>query len=138
MPVLVILIIFSLAFYIFYKTKYFRTQLPAEKRWISSKSSIALGSFVGLFGLNQLFLYQTTVTYIIAGLFIILGAINIWGGVKAYKYFLPLAAKEVQECISKNKKERGPLFFALISAILFSADQYADTSSLLFQQDFLH
>ena len=97
MPVLVILIIFSLAFYIFYKTKYFRTQLPAEKRWISSKSSIALGSFIGLFGLNQLFLYQTTVTYIIAGLFIILGAINILGGVKAYKYFLPLAAKEVQE-----------------------------------------
>jgi YtpI-like protein len=97
MPVLVILITFSLAFYIFLKAKYFRTQLPAEKRWISSKSSIALGSFISLFGLNQLFLYQTTVTYIIAGIFIILGAINIWGGVKAYKYFLPLAAKEVQD-----------------------------------------
>lgn len=97
MPVLVILIIFSLAFYIFYKTKYFRTKLPAEKRWISSKSSIALGSFISLFGINQLFLYQTTVTYIIAGLFIVLGAINIWSGVKAYKYFLPIAAKEVQD-----------------------------------------
>jgi uncharacterized membrane protein HdeD (DUF308 family) len=97
MPVLVILIIFSLAFYIFYKAKYFRTKLPAEKRWISAKSSMALGSFVSLFGLNQLFLYQTTLTYIIAGIFIVLGVINIWGGLKAYKYFLPLAAKEVQE-----------------------------------------
>ncbi|WP_428909372.1 YtpI family protein [Niallia sp. Krafla_26] len=97
MPFLVILIVFSFAFYLFYKTKYVRTKLPAEKRWISAKSNIALGSFVGLFGINQLFLYQTTITYIIAGIFIILGGINVWGGFKAYKYFLPLAAKEVQE-----------------------------------------
>ena len=36
MPILVVLIIFSLAFYIFYKAKYFRTKLPAEKKWISA------------------------------------------------------------------------------------------------------
>lgn len=97
MPVLVIIIIFSLAFYLYYKTKYFRTKLPAEKKWISAKSSIALGTFITFFGINQLFLYQTTVTYIVAAVFIILGVINIVGGIKAYKYFLPLAAKEVQE-----------------------------------------
>lgn len=97
MPILVVLIIFSLVFYIFYKAKYFRTKLPAEKKWISAKSSIALGSFVALFGINQLFLFQSTVTYIVAAVFIILGLINILGGVKAYKYFLPIAAREVQE-----------------------------------------
>jgi|SRR3954451_18283792 hypothetical protein len=97
MPILIVLIIFSLAFYIFYKVKYFRTKLPAEKKWISAKSSIALGSFVALFGLNQLFLFQSTVTYIVALVFIILGGVNISGGIKAYKYFLPLAVKEVQE-----------------------------------------
>ncbi|WP_338470492.1 YtpI family protein [Niallia sp. XMNu-256] len=97
MPIFVILIVFSLVFYLFYKTKYFRSKLPAEKRWLSAKSSIALGSFVGLFGINQLFLYQTTVTYIIAGIFIVLGAINVRAGIKAYKYFLPLAAEEVRE-----------------------------------------
>lgn len=97
MPFLVILIVFSLAFYIFYKAKYIRCKLPAEKRWISAKSSMALGSFVGFFGINQLFLYQTTITYIIAGIFIVLGGINVWAGMKAYKYFLPLAAKEIQE-----------------------------------------
>ena len=43
MPLLVIFIIISLAFYIFYKTKYFRSKLPIEKKWISSKSSISLG-----------------------------------------------------------------------------------------------
>jgi hypothetical protein len=97
MPILVVLIIFALVFYIFYKAKYFRTKLPAEKKWISAKSSIALGSFVALFGLNQLFLFQSVVTYIVAAIFIILGLINILGGIKAYKYFLPIAAKEVQE-----------------------------------------
>src|SRR3954453_6303806 len=97
MPILVVLIIFALVFYIFYKAKYFRTKLPAEKKWISAKSSIALGSFVTLFGLNQLFLFQSVVTYIVAAIFIILGLINILGGIKAYKYFLPIAAKEVQE-----------------------------------------
>jgi hypothetical protein len=97
MPILVILIVFSLSFYIYYKAKYFRTKLPAEKKWISAKSSIALGSFVALFGVNQLFLFHTTITFIVAGIFIILGAVNIIGGIKAYKYFLPLVRKELQE-----------------------------------------
>ncbi|MBB6445699.1 YtpI family protein [Bacillus benzoevorans] len=99
MPVFVILIVFSLSFYIYFKAKYFRTKLPAEKKWISAKSSIALGSFIAMFGVNQLFLFHTTVTYIVAGIFIVLGAINIMGGIKAYKYFLPLVKKELQETI---------------------------------------
>ncbi len=97
MPILVLFIIFSFSFYIYFKTKYFRTKLPAAKKWISAKSSMALGLFVALFGVNQLFLFQTTVTYIVAGVFILLGVINVIGGIKAYKYFLPLAKKELQE-----------------------------------------
>lgn len=97
MPILVMLIVISLAFYLFYKTKYFRTKMSAEKKWISAKGSIALGSFIALFGINQLFLFQTTVTYIVAAVFIILGIINVLGGIKAYKYFLPLAIQELQE-----------------------------------------
>lgn len=97
MPILVILIVFSFSFYIYFKAKYFRTKLPAEKKWISAKSSMALGSFVALFGVNQLFLFQSMVTYIVAGIFILLGIINVIGGIKAYKYFLPLAKKELQE-----------------------------------------
>lgn len=97
MPIFVILIVFSLVFYTFYKAKYFRCKHPAEKRWISAKSRIALGSFVGLFGVNQLFLYQSMVTYIVAGVFILLGGMSVWAGIKEYQYFLPLAAKEVQE-----------------------------------------
>lgn len=96
MPIFVILIMFSFAFYLYLKVKYVRTKAPAEKKWISSKASMALGAFISLFGINQLFLFHTIVTYIVATIFIILGVINIWGGYKAYKYFLPLAAEEAE------------------------------------------
>ncbi|MDZ5472499.1 YtpI family protein [Bacillus sp. 31A1R] len=101
MPIFAILIIFALAFYVFYKIKYFRTKRPAEKKWLASKSSIALGVFVFLFGVNQLFINQSTTTYIVSAIFIILGAINILGGRKAYKHYLPIA---IQEAESLNKK----------------------------------
>lgn len=97
MPIFVLLIVLSFVFYIFYKIKYVRSKRPAERKWLSAKSSIALGLFVGLFGLNQVFLFQTTITYIVAAIFIIIGSMSIWSGVKAYKYYLPLAAKEAKE-----------------------------------------
>ncbi|MEW8971117.1 YtpI family protein [Mesobacillus sp. LC4] len=97
MPILVFLIVLSFVFYIFYKIKYVRSKRPAERSWLSAKSSIALGLFVGLFGINQLFLFQTTVTYIVSAIFIIMGSMSVWAGIKAYKFYLPHAAKEAQE-----------------------------------------
>lgn len=97
MPILVILFMFSLAFYVFYKAKYFRTQRPAEKKWISAKSSIALGLFVALFGLNQFFIHQTTVGYIVGTVFLVLGAFNVFGGIKSYKFYLPHAIEEAEQ-----------------------------------------
>ncbi len=97
MPIFVLLIVLSFVFYIFYKIKYVRSKRPAERKWLSAKSSIALGLFVALFGLNQLFLFQTTVTYIVGGLFIVIGTMSVWAGIKAYKFYLPHAAKEAGE-----------------------------------------
>ncbi|MBP2241391.1 amino acid transporter [Cytobacillus eiseniae] len=97
MPILVILIIFSFAFYLVYKVKYVRSRRPAERKWLSSKSSIALGLFVALFGVNQFFLNGNTVTYIVAVVFILIGGFSIYAGFKSYKHYLPLAAKEAKE-----------------------------------------
>lgn len=97
MPILVFLIIVSFAFYLFYKTKFFRSRRPAERKWLSAKSSITLGLFVGLFGINQLFLFHTTVTYIVSAVFIIMGALSIINGIKAYKFYLPFARQEEEE-----------------------------------------
>lgn len=97
MPIFVIFIIFSLSFYLYFKTKYFRTKQPMEKQWISAKSSIALGAFVFLFGINQYFIYQSTLSLVIGLLFIAVGGGSIWAGIRAYKYYYPLAIKETNE-----------------------------------------
>ncbi len=101
MPILVFLIIVSFAFYLFYKTKFFRSRRPAERKWLSAKSSITLGLFVGLFGINQLFLFHTAVTYIVSAIFIIMGTLSIINGIKAYKFYLPYARQEEEE-LSKS------------------------------------
>ncbi|WP_438824710.1 YtpI family protein, partial [Bacillus sp. JJ1474] len=51
----------------------------------------------GLYGLNQFFLNGNTATYIIGGIFFLLGAFTIFAGLKAYKYYLPIAANEAKE-----------------------------------------
>ncbi|MCP3741169.1 YtpI family protein [Rossellomorea sp. BNER] len=97
----VFLIVVSFTFYIVYKVRSVRTNRPVEKRWLSAKSSIALGLFVGFFGINQLFLRQTTVTYIIAALFILIGFGSVWAGWKAYRHYLPYAISEAEELDKK-------------------------------------
>lgn len=97
MSVLVIFIAILLAFYLFYKTKYIRSNRPVEKKWLSAKSSIALGLFVCLFGINHLFfISRSTITYIISFIFILYGAVFSWVGYKKYKHYLPFAIKEAK------------------------------------------
>ena len=95
MLILVILIAILFASYLFYKTKYFRSNRHVEKKWLSAKSNMALGLFVCLFGINHLFfISETTTSYIIAAIFIIYGAYFSWTGYKKYKHYLPFAIEE--------------------------------------------
>lgn len=97
MQILVLLIIFSLAFYVYYKTKFFRTRRPVEKKWLSAKSSIALGLFVFLFGVNTFFIHPSTVSTIVGVVFLLIGAGSIWAGYRAYKHYLPFVIQEAQQ-----------------------------------------
>ncbi len=96
MPVFIIIIVLSISLYIFYKVKEFRVKAPYEKRWTKSKANIALGVFIGVFGLNRLFINESTYDLVIGSVFLVLGLINVYMGYKAYKYFLPLAVEENQ------------------------------------------
>lgn len=102
MVVLVIFIVILLAFYLFYKTKYFRSNRPVEKKWLSAKSNIVLGLFVLLFGVNSLFISQSIGTYIVAAIFIIYGAFFSWTGFKKYKHYLPFAIEEAEMLSEEN------------------------------------
>lgn len=97
MPVLVFFIVISFSMYVFYKIKYVRSSRPVEKKWLSAKSSIALGLFVASFGVNQLFLFQSVLTYLVAGIFILIGGLSAYAGLKAYKHYLPFAIEEAEE-----------------------------------------
>ena len=57
MPVFVIIIVFSLMFYLYYKIKFFRSRTETKK-WLSAKSSIALGTFVLFLGLIECLLHR--------------------------------------------------------------------------------
>lgn len=97
MPIFVFFIVSSLAFYIFYKIQYVRSNRPMERKWLSAKSSMMLGLFVGLFGINSLFVQESAVAYIIAAIFILLGFSSVWYGFKAYRHFTPYVKQEAAE-----------------------------------------
>ncbi|TYR82164.1 hypothetical protein FZC66_00770 [Priestia megaterium] len=94
MPIFAILIVVSLVFYLYLKVKYVRSQKLIERQWISAKSSISLGSFVLFFGVNQWFIYGTTLSLVIGVIFFLIGLGSIIAGIRAYKYYFPLITEE--------------------------------------------
>ncbi|WP_226566477.1 YtpI family protein [Bacillus stratosphericus] len=94
MLVLVVFIICSAMFYLYYKAKNVRTNRPVEKKFWSAKSSMALGCFVLLFGVNQLFLNRSSLAFVIGFIFVAVGIGSTWAGYKAYKHYLPLFLKK--------------------------------------------
>ncbi|RNF40845.1 YtpI family protein [Planococcus salinus] len=96
MLIFVFFIIVSFVFYFYYKTKQFRATLPIRKKWYASVASVALGSFVMFFGINQLFLFQSTLTYVISGIFIVLGLGLIVYNYKAAKHYHSFVDEETR------------------------------------------
>lgn len=94
---LVVVIVLAFIFYLFYKIQYVRSRRPMERKWLSAKSSMVLGLFVGVFGINTLLLQQTTTAYIIAAIFILYGFASMIAGYKMYKHYLPFARQEAEE-----------------------------------------
>ncbi|ALS79076.1 MULTISPECIES: YtpI family protein [Planococcus] len=89
MFIFVVLIIVSFVIYFYNKTKQFRTRtvLPIRKKWYAARASMALGSFVAFFGVNQLFVFQTVITYIISTIFIVLGLALVYYNYKAARHY---------------------------------------------------
>lgn len=102
MPVFITIIVIALSLYIFFKIKEWRVKAPYEKRWTKAKANIALGVFIGTYGLNRLFINESEYDLIIGGIFLVLGTLNIILGYKAYKHFLPYAIEESDQKHTKS------------------------------------
>ncbi|HEU5138630.1 MAG TPA: YtpI family protein [Bacillales bacterium] len=97
MPILVILTILSFVMYIFYKAKSLRMKKrPNERRWVGAKASIALGLLLIFFGMNELYLRQSTIVIVMSIVFFLIGGFYVYQNVKLYRYLLPYAAEEAR------------------------------------------
>ncbi|MFD1737106.1 YtpI family protein [Bacillus salitolerans] len=97
MPVFMILIILSLSFYVYFKIKFFRVKAPMHRKWLSAKSSVALGLFVTFFAINSFIAQPSTLSTIIGIIFVLIGVGSAWAGYRAYKYYLPLVVEEANK-----------------------------------------
>ncbi|WP_416827700.1 YtpI family protein [Ectobacillus polymachus] len=97
MPILAFLIITALLFYIFFKIMYVRSKLPMEKIWLTGKSSISLGLFVSLFGLNQFFIHDSAISRIIASVFLIYGLFVTYNGIQTCQRYHSFVIEEEQK-----------------------------------------
>ena len=71
--ILAFFIVITVVFYLYFKTKQFRTDLPIRKKWYANRAGIALGILLILFGINQIILYHTVLTYVVCAIMIVFG-----------------------------------------------------------------
>ncbi|WP_179298858.1 YtpI family protein [Evansella halocellulosilytica] len=102
----VILIFTSLVFFVYFKVQQARAVGPMEKRWYSSKGSIAVGVFFISFAINSYLRFETTVAAIVSLVFFAFGLINLIFGIRFYKTYLPYAQKEAEELKKAETKEK--------------------------------
>ncbi|MDQ0231031.1 YtpI family protein [Metabacillus malikii] len=97
MPILVIFIVISFSFYIYFRIKAYRAHNQVEKKWRAAEASIALGIFVASFGLNQLIINRSILALVVGIIFFIIGVGSSWAGFRAYKHYLPQVASQTQK-----------------------------------------
>lgn len=96
--IVVFLIIASAVFYFYFKTRQFRTRFvfPIRKKMYASMAGAALGGLLFFFGINQLILFDGTVTYVVAAIFIALGAYVGMFNYRAFKHYKRFVDEETE------------------------------------------
>jgi len=94
--VLVAFIVVSLVFYLYLKVKQFRSEYPIAKKWQANRAHVALGSLLFFFGLNQIFVFPSMLTYIVSTLFILLGLLSMLHYYKAAKHYGQFVEEELR------------------------------------------
>jgi len=92
-------IVISFAAYLYNKAKEFRATLPIQKKWYKAKAGVALGIFVIVFGLNTCVVNPTLVGFLIAAIFIFIGAVKAYSSYQRVRH----EGKFVKEEYELNK-----------------------------------
>ncbi|WP_280769909.1 YtpI family protein [Salipaludibacillus daqingensis] len=92
--ILIFLIFASLVTFVYYKVQQSRGISSTEKRFYSSKGSIAIGIFFISFGINSYINLQTSISAYITLLFVIFGLVNVYFGYKHVRLLSPHIKEE--------------------------------------------
>lgn len=87
MVIFPILIIVSFVMYVYYKVMILRDRDPLKQEIKNAKARIALGVFIGVFGVNQYLFYETTLALIIAIVFLFFGILQGYNGYKRFAHY---------------------------------------------------
>lgn len=87
-------IVVALFLFVYFKVAQSRGNGPGQTQLNNAKANMALGVFILAFGINSYISFQTTTAAIIALIFAVLGAANLYFGFQRYQHYKPLAKKE--------------------------------------------
>ncbi|WP_100373754.1 YtpI family protein [Bacillus sp. FJAT-45037] len=87
--IMTIIIVFSGVFFIYNKIKTWRTPESLLKRIYQTKANISIGFFLVAVSINLLYSPRSTVDVVVGIAFLILGAVNVVLGYKAYRHYIP-------------------------------------------------
>lgn len=85
--ILAVFIIITTITFAYFKFKQTRTTLPIRKKWYRYRAGEALSIFLILFGMNQIVLYPTLITYIIGAIFVLYGITVFIGNFKRARHY---------------------------------------------------
>lgn len=84
-----LIIIFSIAFFLFiyYKVRIPKESDPLQQEIMNAKARIALGVFIGGYGINQYMFYLTKLSLYIGIIFVIFGIAQIVAGTNRFRHY---------------------------------------------------
>ncbi|MCM3741166.1 YtpI family protein [Oceanobacillus luteolus] len=80
-------IVISLVLYVYYKVAIVKSKDILTQKYFNGKSRICLGAFILLFGINQYFFYETTLSLIIGIIFVLLGGLQVTRGYNEARHY---------------------------------------------------
>ncbi|VEI08382.1 YtpI family protein [Kurthia zopfii] len=92
--ILAVFIIITTITFAYFKFKQTRTTLPIRKKWYRYRAGEMFSVFLTLFGINQIFLYPTLITYVIGAIFIIYGVTVFIGNFKRARHYGKFVVEE--------------------------------------------
>ena len=96
--IFVFLVIVSIVYYFYFKTRQFRTSHmhPIRKKMYASMAGASLGGLLLFFGINQIILFDEVVNYIVAVIFIALGLYVIIINYRGYAHYKKFVVEEAE------------------------------------------